>query len=166
MTLTVLTVHIHIFPLHRLNRCCATCMQETNTWLFFFFWLLFLKRNCDDSMFVVTVNHTIMWGFVLSILLSLSIISIIVCCMFDVQSHVWAVYLSVNKFHSEISEPSVIVLSITAARLSAGLLRFQTVWCSLLAALLQLVFQKPKGEKNHYRLCSIGDICINAESCG
>lgn len=35
-------------------------------------------------MFVVTVNHTVMWGFVLSILLSLSIISIIVCCMFDV----------------------------------------------------------------------------------
>lgn len=35
-------------------------------------------------MFVVTVNHAVFWGFVLDILLSLNIITIIVCCMFDV----------------------------------------------------------------------------------
>lgn len=80
------TVHIHVFPLHLLKRR-STCMQRNRHLT-----LVLLKKtflfNCDgyyfDCSFVVTVNHTVIWGFVLSILLSLNIISIIVCCMFDV----------------------------------------------------------------------------------
>lgn len=59
---------------------------EKPTLDFFFFFLV--NFNCDGyilfCMFVVTVNHAVFWGFVLDILLSLNIITIIVCCMFDV----------------------------------------------------------------------------------
>lgn len=89
-------------------------------------------------MFVVTVNHTFFWGFVWSILLSLNIISIIVCAvclMFKVMFELY-IYLLINvrvKFHGSVCcffqrESSVVAGQFTYF--------FDGVWCSLLAALL------------------------------
>lgn len=62
--MTAYTVHIHVFPLRLLKRC-YTCTQRTQHLTFFFFgggkiWLWWLHFVC---MFVVTVNHAIIWGF-------------------------------------------------------------------------------------------------------
>lgn len=47
------------------------------------------------------------WGFVLNILLSLSIISFIVCRQFDV----WAAYLSADKFQNDITKVPLLIWS-------------------------------------------------------
>lgn len=83
--MTAYTVHIHVFPLRLLKRC-YTCTQRTQHLTFFFFGGV--KFDCDGYILYVCLLSpliTPLFGvFVQSILLSKNIISIIVCCMFDV----------------------------------------------------------------------------------